>query len=526
MPLKQEGNRNDDELKYPQQLPPTTQQSQYTLQQQQQQQQLPQQLHQPLQQPLTFPFQHLQQPFQRQLQPQSQPQSQPPPQPQPQFQQSLYFQRHQPMLPSLLSQQQPQQSGITPQDQPQLLNDASIIPILKSSDEIQDNTSLPELQSVLMRKSKSGTDGANNDKVCPFCRKQFTHKGSFLRHLETRKGDSWHPVEECYIVRNQHARRKSIEVSTIGYNGSVSSLESSPMGKSTSRKRKPSKRSLARSQMSSDLASGQKEKSKLRRKLRDRRIKAKIITNEWLINQFTKKSMPDPRQINSPATFCHFVAFYTPIKNWPSLASEVPNSSLCDEVLSQLQKMEQQDLTNLFIQSMQVFGQLDITDKKRLWLEEVQNCLNASISNFTLFDLNNIKTIMDKREQHIFEGICADDNLTEFVDVEENPTLEEEEGEEREEEEEVDTPSMGASTQSSQQYQHVQTQPQQPPFSYNQQRHHSPSQLHQPPPGSIPLQQQQHLALRSNSLPHNTFLPHLPNISNNDYNDFNSSHFF
>lgn len=499
--LRQEGAKNEDELKYPQQLPPTIQLSQYTLQQ------LPQQLHQPLQQSQSFPF--LQQPFQRQ----------PQPQPQPQFQQSLYFQRHQPVLPSLLSQQQ-QQQGLPPHEQPpHLINDPSMLPILKSSEESNDTVIRPEVQSVQMRKSKSGTDGVNDDKVCPFCHKQFTHKGSLLRHLETRKGDSWHPIDECNFIRNQHARRKSIEVSTIGYAGgsgcSSTSLDSSPMGKSTSRKRRVSKKSLARSQMSSDLASGQKEKSKLRRKLRDRRIKAKIITNEWLINQFTKKPMPDPRQTSSPATFCHFVAFFVPIKNWPSLSSEVPNGSLCDEVLSQLRKMEQEDLTNAFIQSMQAYEQLDPSEKKRIWLEEVQNCLNSSISNFTLFDLNNIKPIMDKREQLIFEGICANDNLSEFVDAEENPTLEEEEEEEREEE-------VDANTQSSQQYHH---QHQQPPFNYTQQRHNSPPQLHQPPPGPGSTQQQ-HLSLRSNSLPHNTFLPHLPNISNNDYNDFNSSHFF
>ncbi|KAI5966641.1 hypothetical protein KGF57_000605 [Candida theae] len=523
--LKPDGAKHDDELKYPQQLPSALQQSQYTLQQS------PQQLHQPLQHPQTFSFQLLQQPYQRQ---QSQPQ-------QPQFQQGLYFQRHQPVLPSLLSQQhQQQQSGpLYPQDQPPPLSGDPSLPISRPPEEGIDTLSRPqEVQSVTMRKSKSGTDGINEDKICPFCNKQFTLKGSFQRHLETRKGDQWHPVDECNYLKNQLSRRKSTDVSSLGYVGgnvgSMSSLDSTPMGKSNSRKRRASRKSLARSQMSSDLPSGQKEKSKLRRKLRDRRIKAKIITNEWLVNQFTKKPMSDSRQASSPATFCHFVAFYVPVRNWPSL-TEMPSSALCDEVLSQLRTMELEDLNTLFIQSMQVYEQLDPTEKKRLWLEEVQNCLNSSISDFTLFDLNNIKSIMDKREQLIFEGICANDNLSAYVDADENPTLGEEEEEEHEEEE-VDT-----NAQPSQQMHNHQLQP---PFGYPQQRQSSPPQFNQPPPGPASMQQSQqqqqqqqqqaqhpppppsHPSLRSNSLPHNSYLHHLPNIPNNDYNDFNSSHFY
>ncbi|KAG5416727.1 hypothetical protein I9W82_005691 [Candida metapsilosis] len=504
--IRQDNAKHDDELKYPHQLPPTLQSTQYGLQQS------PQQLHQPLQHPQSFPFQPLQQPFQRQ---QQQPQ-------QPQYQQGVFFQRHQPMLPSILSQQQ-QQPPFTQDQPPQFPTDPSLSNS-KPSEEGADNSLRQDVQSVMMRKSKSGTDGTSDENLCPFCNKQFAHKGSFLRHLETRKGDSWHPIDECNNIKNQQTRRKSIEVSTLGYGGSsvgsITSMDSTPMGKSSSRKRRVTKKSLARSQMSSDLASGQKEKSKLRRKLHDRRIKAKIITNEWLINQFTKKPMPD--QDSSPATFCQFIAFYVPIKNWPSL-NEIPNSSLYDEVLNQLRKIEQEDLNTLFIQSMQAYEQLDPTERKRIWLEEIQNCLNSSISNFTLFDLNNIKSIIDRREQLIFEGICANDNLSEFVGTEDNPTLEEEEEAEDHEEEDAD-----ASTQGSQHtHNHVQ-----PPFSYTQQRHLSTSQFTQPQSGPAYQQQQPppppppHQSLRSNSLPHNSYLPHLPNISNNDYNDFSSSHFF
>ena len=39
-------------------------------------------------------------------------------------------------------------------------------------------------------------------------------------------------------------------------------------------------------------ASGQREKSKLRRKLRDRRIKAKLLTNDWFQDLFAQKPLP------------------------------------------------------------------------------------------------------------------------------------------------------------------------------------------------------------------------------------------
>ncbi|KAI5955687.1 hypothetical protein KGF54_001189 [Candida jiufengensis] len=314
------------------------------------------------------------------------------------------------MLPSPLSHNQTisQLSSSHPQPQPlsqppQLPPQAPNIPILKSSFD--------------MRKSKSGNDGIV-DKTCQFCDKQFSQKGSLLRHLDTRKGDSLHPIDKIDLIRNNSIRRRSVDITPI------TDFNKIPI----TRKRRASKKSMARSQMSSDSASGQKEKSKLRRKLRDRRIKAKLISNEWMIDKFTKQVMPDIKQQPiTPSTFCYFVAFYVPIKSWPLLSTGYPTTSLYEEVISQIN--DQEVLVNIFNQSLQSYEQLGVEDKRRIWLEQIQYCLNSSINEINLTTLNNIKSIVEKKEQNIFEEICTNDNLASFVDIEETHTLEEEDDE-------------------------------------------------------------------------------------------------
>ncbi|KAI5961178.1 uncharacterized protein KGF55_004103 [Candida pseudojiufengensis] len=307
--------------------------------------------------------------------------------------------QHQQVQPPL--SQQPS-LGQLPTQPPQPQN----IPILKSSFD--------------MRKSKSGNDGFE-DKTCQFCDKQFSQKGSLLRHLDTRKGDSLHPIDKINFIRSNSVRRRSVDVT------SASDFAKTP----GTRKRRASKKSMARSQMSSDSASGQKEKSKLRRKLRDRRIKAKLISNEWMIDKFTKQTLPDLKQQPiTPSTFCFFIAFYVPIKVWPSLSVGYPTTSLYEEVINRIN--DQEVLVNIFNQSIQSYEQLGIEDKRRLWLEQIQYCLNSSINEINLHDLNNIKSIVEKKEQNIFEEICSNDNLSAFVDIEENHTVEEEEDEDDE----------------------------------------------------------------------------------------------
>ena len=431
-------NENGEELRYQQQqlqqplqsLQQHQQQPQYNNQQPQyNNQQLPQQLSQQQQQQLPFSYQQLNQLSQMN--------------PAIQFQE---FQRLHPLLPSPLSQQIPphmQQQQQHEQQQQQLLNipeNPSSIPILRSSPDAgntknnnsnnnnnNNNNISPFTSYTPMRKSKSGTDFLNIDKECQFCQKLFSHKGSLIRHLDKKKGDPLHPPDQISALRSSQLRRRSVD--NVGQLSSTGMELSNSMNK-TIRKRRVSKKSMARSQMSSDSASGQKEKSKLRRKLRDRRIKAKILTNEWFLEQFTKQTMPDARQNVNAATFCHFVAFYLPLKNWPSLASSQPNALSFEQVLTQLQRRSHDNLFSTLEQSFQLYQQLNVSQQRKAWLTEIQQCLLSSISEFSLCDLNSVKSIIDKKEQSVFENICMNDNLSAYVDLDDNPTVEEEEEEE------------------------------------------------------------------------------------------------
>ncbi|KAI3403207.2 hypothetical protein KGF56_004004 [Candida oxycetoniae] len=425
------------------------------------------------------------------------------------------LQRHQPILPLTFSQQisppQPPQPAQHLSQQFFEVTESSPIPILKSSPEPIGNNHHSETP---MRKSKSGNDQLGIDNICRFCHKHFTHKGSLMRHLDLKKGDSFHPTDQINSMRNNsHLRRKSID--TISF-CSATAMELSPSinrittpttptttttttTTTATRKRRSLKKSMARSSMSSDSASGQKEKSKLRRKLRDRRIKAKILTNEWFLDLFTKLPLPDVRQNLTPATFCHFVAFYIPLKNWPSLTSGYPSAVSFGEVTNQLRLRAHENFIPTLTKSFQVYEQLDITQKREAWLNEIQQCLLSSISEFSLCDLNNVNSIIDKKEQSIFEQICANDNLSAFVDIDENPTVEEEEEEEENEEEELDTNSLPIN-------------PLPPPPPPQQQQPQQPQQQLQPQPNTIMSHQ-------------NIYNSQLPNLANY-LNDFSSSHFY
>ncbi|EMG46756.1 hypothetical protein G210_2983 [Candida maltosa Xu316] len=382
----------------------------------------------------------------------------------------------------------------------------------------------------------------NDGQICQFCSKKFSHKTSLNRHLDIKKGDNLHPIDQINLIRSNnhpnsisHNRRRSSEVSfqsmvesnslnstnntntsttnntaattpVTSTSTSISGVLSTapittttntlvggaiPMGSTattTTKKRRMSKKSMAVSQMSSDSASGQKEKSKLRRKLRDRRIKAKILTNEWFQDLFANnllpfyhESNPDP---NNPETFVNLVALYLPVNDWPMISS-FPDKNCINLIINRMKVRNKLNLINFLNLSFTAYDILNDNQKKILWETQSSNILKSTIGKFSICDLYDIKSVISTREQSNFEEICRNDKLSAFVEVDSvvnnSPTTiplphqsnqydeldknEEDEDEENEEEEQ------------NQQQQHQHQQKQSPPSQQQQQQ--APQQFNQ-----------------------------------------------
>ena len=362
-----------------------------------------------------------------------------------QFEQQLFQPNHQEhqlpsqQIPLLNSQAQTQA-----QPQPQLMlrvpsqNPPAIMQ--SSPDPLVVTNGATALSESLSMNRKHNDNLSDTGKTCRFCKKQFSQRGSLIRHLDLKKGDLLHPSNEVTIIRNQNRRRNSsvdvnfssIEKSESQSGGNTPLMTSESFnGTNTNsklgKKRRVLKKSLAISQISCDSASGQREKSKLRRKLRDRRIKAKLLTNDWFQDLFAQKPLPkfdnldgngNNNSLITAEIFCQLVALYLPINDWPV---KIPDETCLTPTIERMRVRETHNLINLLNKSFLVYQKLTTVQKKQLWINESQRILQASIGSFSLCDLHNIKGVIAKREQANFEEICRNDKLSAFVEVENSP---------------------------------------------------------------------------------------------------------
>ena len=92
------------------------------------------------------------------------------------------------------------------------------LPILKSSlpDPLLSTSNAQSVSMNRRRSSNTTNSPTNNDfdsKTCQFCHKQFAHKGSLGRHLDFKKGDPWHPIDQVNLIRINASRRRSSDFS-------------------------------------------------------------------------------------------------------------------------------------------------------------------------------------------------------------------------------------------------------------------------------------------------------------------------
>ena len=219
-------------------------------------------------------------------------------------------------------------------------------------------------------------------RYCKFCKKHFSHQGSYGRHLDLKKGDELHPVEEIAKIRSKVIRRNGF-------------LDNERIEARKSKKKVASRIYNKRENV--------KEKNKIRRKLRDREIKAKLLTNEWYLNQLgngsTNHGLP---------TFAKIVCLYLPVRNWP--VDSPPAEEVFDELIA-ISANHSSTLLEEAKDSYTIWQSYSLERRRDLWFAEQKKTLEETLGNFSLIDLQQRNQIMDKQKKDTFEDLCKLDNL-------------------------------------------------------------------------------------------------------------------
>lgn len=218
------------------------------------------------------------------------------------------------------------------------------------------------------RDAKTGS----NKRICRFCKKQFSHTGSYGRHLDNKKGDLLHPIQQIDAIRGKVVRRNGI-------------VDENKIAQRRTRKR-----------IASRLYNKQeavKEKNRLRRKRRDKDIKARIDAFEWLLHQFGS-------QCSSEDAFVDMVCLHVPIRKWP--LEDIPCLTTLDELLQVL--MSHDPLLQAKAKSdYQVWDSLLPESKKKSWLAACKKHLSKSLGSFTLYNLQHMNQLVDQEKTRRLE---------------------------------------------------------------------------------------------------------------------------
>lgn len=224
--------------------------------------------------------------------------------------------------------------------------------------------------------------------ICSFCNKPFSHQGSYGKHLDYKKGDNVHPLDEVDKIRKAVKRRDG----------------------SSKVKKKTQILASSKVKLINDSADN-KEKTKIRRKLRDRHIKSKLLTQDWLINQFGTTSAIE--------SFADLVALYLSLNQWPTT---IPDSSTYERVSKVISDRNDFELSDNLLTKFMNWQSFSEVKKQELWKNAKSQAIKSTIGDFCLNDLANLKTLVTAKENFYFEQICEKDGLLQYV--KEAPVLE------------------------------------------------------------------------------------------------------
>ncbi|PIS48865.1 hypothetical protein CJI97_005021 [Candidozyma auris] len=210
---------------------------------------------------------------------------------------------------------------------------------------------------------------------CEFCKKRFGSKSTLGRHLDSRKGDVDHPEEEIQKIRANVVRRgKKRDVAL-----------------SKARRQK-----VSRAYNSSENV---REKNKLRRKRRDKRISARLKATDWFLDKLTRQAATEKTQLDFPS----FIATYLGPSQWPK-DGNVPTGDQFNCLIGKIEGgLSSIDLNRLF-SAYGAWTNLYIYEQEEAWQRAVEQALRRHLGDTSLWEVSGAKELVAQKQEEVLSG--------------------------------------------------------------------------------------------------------------------------
>lgn len=207
---------------------------------------------------------------------------------------------------------------------------------------------------------------------CSFCGKEYATKSSLGRHLDTKKNDDLHPLNDIEAIRNKVVRRGD---------------ENLP--EERTRKRRAV---LAKYNAKEDV----KEKNKLRRRERDVRIKARLEALSWFIAKLKSGRTKATRGEHDYSNFPDSVAYLLAPVDWPD---NYPGQQEFNELLNKVRT----DQSERLLKSYNDWERRSEEEKLAAWALLVSQAVRASLGRMSLQELHDAVETVEIKTQSLFE---------------------------------------------------------------------------------------------------------------------------
>ena len=278
-------------------------------------------------------------------------------------------------------------------------------------------------------KSEHAVPKAVNDistYICEFCEKQFSRKGTYGRHLDTKKGDPKHPLEAVAALRSGVVRRAySAGAKAASDEYRVDKSKQTPQKDA----QKKTKSEISRLYNSKETV---KEKNRTRRKQRDLRLKAQLMASEWYLaliaqqgqgqNQASAETHLDntvPPNPNTEAETCadkyaFALASHVPLAMWPK-NDEYPTDDLLTVLIKKITETPSECLRGATLDQVFVWhahwAKLGPDQKKAHWNRNADLALRTYLQDTSLIQVGQGLEFVRAKQRQIYEQLVQGDML-------------------------------------------------------------------------------------------------------------------
>lgn len=241
----------------------------------------------------------------------------------------------------------------------------------------------------------SSTKETRCREICQFCGHVFSHPGSLGRHLDLKRGTRLHPSDQIDLIRKNVKRR-----------GDVVEVKA--------RRAKRARVYNSREDV--------RERSRLRRRQKEREEKARIKANEAFIESIGKPTLPPH------PSFAYLVLFFLPPTQWPHDPPTSQTLGLLKRTLegffSQAEEGETLDISepqpeprddsqlnisnNLFEEytnkvnvAFEQWRLMNKASKMTIWAREQRRIAEAALGSLSLYDLGTRDKWIDKEKRRL-----------------------------------------------------------------------------------------------------------------------------